>query len=323
MSTTTAITEERIELSTFNPAYQTPPTSAASSIRQPITSSPVPDEVPEDAPYSVSAIPDGGYGWVIVASAFITTFCSNGIINCWGVLQAALLDSSMSHIKPSTLAYVGSFTLAGGCFFGLVAVRMMRWMGVRTTALIGMFLMGMSLVGASFCTSNLIGLFGTVGFLGGLGMSMVYAVGNALPVQYFSSRLGLANGLIKLGGGVGGSVMAIALEAMYQRVGIAWTFRLHGMITLAIGMPAAWLLKQRVPLRNAPFVDWAMFRNKTFIATFVASAIGVFTLYVPPYYLPLFAKSINLSSGTGAGLVAAFNACTCHTLDCTSNRVLR
>jgi MCP family monocarboxylic acid transporter-like MFS transporter 3 len=315
MSTTTAVTEERIELSAFDPAYRTPQTSAASSIRTPVTLAPISDEVPDDAPYSVSAIPDGGYGWVIVASAFITTFCSNGIINCWGVLQAALLDSSLSHVKPSTLAYVGSMTLAGGTFFGLFAVRMMRWMGSRTTALIGMFLMGMSLIAASFCTSNLAGLFGTVGFLGGLGMSMVYAVGNALPVQYFSSRLGLANGLIKLGGGVGGAVMAIALEAMYQRVGIAWTFRLHGLVTLAIGMPAAWLLKQRVPLRNVPFVDWAMFRNKTFVVTFVASAIGVFTLYVPPYYLPLFAKSINLSSGTGAGLVAAFNACTWQILD--------
>jgi len=318
MSTTTATTDERIELSTFDPVYRTPRLSTASSIRQPVISVPNPDEVPEDAPYSVSAIPDGGYGWVIVASAFITTFCSNGIINCWGVLQAALLDSSLSHVRPSTLSYVGSLTLALGPLFGLVAVRMVRWMGSRTTAMIGMFIMGMSLIGASFCTSNLVGLFGTVGFLGGLGMSLVYAVGNALPVQYFSARLGLANGLIKLGGGVGGSVMAIALEAMYQRVGIAWTFRLHGMITLAIGMPAAWLLKQRVPLRNAPFVDWTMFRDKTFIATFVASAIGVFSLYVPPYYLPLFAKSINLSSSTGAGLVAAFNACKCQPLQSTA-----
>jgi MCP family monocarboxylic acid transporter-like MFS transporter 3 len=55
-----------------------------------------------------------------------------------------------------------------------------------------------------------------------------------------------------------------------------------------------------------------MFQSLPFIATFVASAIGVFALYVPPYYLPLFARSIGLSSGTGAGLVAAFSACTYH-----------
>jgi MFS family permease len=186
---------------------------------------------------------------------------------------------------------------------------MMRYFGSRTTILIGVISMGMGLIGASFSTSNLAGLFGTTGLLCGLGMAMVYAVTNALPVQYFSARLGLANGIIKLGGGVGGCVMAIALEGMYQRVGIAWTFRIQGLMTLALGLLAAWMLKDRVPLKNVPFVDWSMFRSVPFIATFIASAIGVFALFVPPYYLPLFARSIGLISSTGAGLVAAFNAC--------------
>jgi MCP family monocarboxylic acid transporter-like MFS transporter 3 len=306
MSTTT-ITEEHIELSTFHATPLTPPTKSAPH---------VPDEVPEDAPYSVSAIPDGGYGWVIVTSAFLTTFCYNGFINCWGVLQAALLDSTMSHIPASRLAYVGSMSLAGTTLFGLGAVRMMRWVGSRTTMLIGVFLMGMSLIGASFCTGNLAGLFGTAGFMGSVGMAMLYTVTNALPVQYFSAHLGLANGIIKLGGGVGGCVMAIALDAMYQRVGIAWTFRFQGLLTLALGMPAAWMLKDRVPLKNVPFVDWSMFRSMQFIATFVAGFIAAFPNYVPPFYLPLFAQSIGLSSSTGAGLVAAFNACMYHETFC-------
>tara|TARA_R110002003_G_scaffold70_22_gene6519 strand:+ start:3152 stop:4093 length:942 start_codon:yes stop_codon:yes gene_type:complete len=312
MSTTT-ITEEHIELSTFGPPSSTALNKSTHppSVHQPVSAAQNPDEIPEDAPYSVSAIPDGGDGWVIVVAGFITTFCHNGIINCWGVLQAALLDSTMSHVPPSTLAYVSSMALGGGALYGLAAVRMMRWVGSRTTNVVGVFLMGISLVGASFCTSNLAGLFGTAGLLGGIGIGMVYAVNNALPVQYFSAHLGLANGIIKLGGVVGGCVMAIALEAMYRRVGIAWTFRFQGLMTLALGMPAAWMLKDRVPLRNVPFVDWSMFRSVPFIATFIASAIGVFALYVPPYYLPLFAQSIGLSSSTGAGLVAAFNACKC------------
>jgi MFS family permease len=309
MSSTT-ITQEPIQLTHWRPSSPPPQKPTTASVTQPVSTTHAPDSVPDDAPYSVSAIPDGGYGWIIVFSAFITTFCVNGIINCWGVLQAALLTSTLRHVPPSTISYVGSMTLAGGVFFGLGAVRMMRWFGSRTTIMIGVFLTGMSLVGASFCTENLAGLFGTAGLLGGVGIAMVYAVSNTLPVQYFSASLGLANGLVKLGGGVGGCVMAVALEGMYQRVGIAWTFRIQGLMTLALGMPAAWLLKDRVPLRKAPFVDWSMFRSVPFLATFIGSAIGVFALYVPPYFLPLFAQSIGLSSGTGAGLVAAFNACT-------------
>jgi MCP family monocarboxylic acid transporter-like MFS transporter 3 len=310
--TTTTITQEHIELSTFPAAPHTPLTKPPPSIIRPVTSTQVPDEVPEDAPYSVSAIPDGGYGWVIVASAFVMTFCHNGFVNCWGVLQAALLDTTMSHVPASTLAYVGSMSLAGSTLFGLGAVRMMRWKGSRTTTMFGVALMGMSLIGASFCTSSFAGLFVTAGFLGSIGMAMLYTVTNVLPVQYFSARLGLANGLIKLGGGVGGCVMAIALNAMYQRVGIAWTFRFQGLLTLAIGLPAAWMLQDRVPLKNVPFVDWSMFRSTQYIGVFVAGFIAAFPNYVPPYYLPLFAQSIGLSSSTGAGLVAAFNACMYH-----------
>ncbi|CAO2655786.1 Nn.00g045890.m01.CDS01 [Neocucurbitaria sp. VM-36] len=308
MSTTT-ITEERIELSDFRASSPSQLTKPTPSNFRPATIIQNPGGTPENAPYSVTAIPDGGYGWVIVACCFVTTFCHNGIINCWGVLQAALLDSTLKNVPPSTLAYVGTMALSGGALYGLAAVRLMRVVGSQYTILLGVFLMGMSLIGASFCTLNLAGLFGTAGLTGGIGMAMVYAVTNALPVQYFSARLGLANGLIKLGGGIGGCVMAIALEAMYQRVGIAWTFRFQGLLTIGIGMPAAWMLKDRVPLRNVPFVDWTMFRSVPFIATFIASAIGVFALFVPPYYLPLFAQSIGLSSSTGAGLVAAFNAC--------------
>ncbi|USP82206.1 MFS general substrate transporter [Curvularia clavata] len=299
------ITAERVELSSLHGESQIPPTTYTPATSRPISA----DRSSEATRFSTTAIPDGGYGWIVVAAGFVTTFCQNGIINCWGVLQAALLDSTLKHEKASTLTFVGSLGLAGGPMYGLLVIRFMRWFGARITVVLGVFLMGMGMIASGFCTSNTAGLFGTFGLVTGVGMAMNYTVSNALPVQYFSSRLGLANGIIKLGGGVGGCVMAIALEAMYQRVGVAWTFRFQGFLTLAIGLPAAWMMKDRTPLKPTPFFDSSMFRSIPFVATFVASAIGVFALYIPPFYLPLFVQSIGLSSATSAGLVAAFNAC--------------
>ncbi|KAF2471791.1 MFS transporter, MCP family, solute carrier family 16, member 10 [Lindgomyces ingoldianus] len=287
-------TEERLELSTLTSS--SPPTNTLSN------------EPPESA-YSTTAIPDGGYGWTIVFSCALLTFWFNGMINCWGVLQTALLDSTLRQVSTSTVSFVGSLGLACGVAFGLFAVRLMRWLGSRTTALLGISIMSAGLIGSGFTTSNVAGLFGTSGFLAGIGMCLVYAVSNAVPVQYFSGKLGLANGLVKLGGGIGGTVMAVSLDALARRVGIEWTFRIQGLLTFSTGIPAAWLLKDRVPLRNAPFVDLEMFRSVPFIAVFLAGAVGTFALFVPPYFLPLFAQSIGLSSSTGAGLVAGFNAC--------------
>lgn len=40
---------------------------------------------------------------------------------------------------------------------------------------------------------------------------------------------------------------------------------------------------------------------------FIAGLCGSFPLFVPPYCLPLFAKSVGLSPNVGAGLAAGFN----------------
>lgn len=51
----------------------------------------------------------------------------------------------------------------------------------------------------------------------------------------------------------------------------------------------------------------SLFKSATFVLLFLAGVLGAFPLFVPPYCIPLFSTSINLSSSTGAGLTAGFN----------------
>lgn len=50
-----------------------------------------------------------------------------------------------------------------------------------------------------------------------------------------------------------------------------------------------------------------LFKSFTFDIIFLASAIGTFPLFVPPFFLPLFTRQLDLPSGAGAGLLAGFN----------------
>lgn len=50
-----------------------------------------------------------------------------------------------------------------------------------------------------------------------------------------------------------------------------------------------------------------MRRDFRFVILFLAGAVATFPLLVPPFFLPLYATSIGLSSSTAAALVAAFN----------------
>lgn len=50
--------------------------------------------------------------------------------------------------------------------------------------------------------------------------------------------------------------MSITIEALIQRFGIAWAFRIIGIIALALMCPASWMLKERVRPKKGSFFEW-------------------------------------------------------------------
>jgi nitrate/nitrite transporter NarK len=125
--------------------------------------------------------------------------------------------------------------------------------------------------------------------------------------QWFFRKRGLANGIVYAGGGIGGAATSLAMEKLVQQTGPAWTFRIIGLVTLATGLPAAWLIKERSPVRRKTFIDWNLFRDVKFNLLFITGAIATFPLFVPPFFLPLYSHSIGLSPSAGAALVSGFN----------------
>ena len=111
-----------------------------------------------------------------------------------------------------------------------------------------------------------------------------------------NTRLGTANGLVKLDGGVGATVMAVVVQALIDKVGIPWTFQILKFISLTSGIPATLLLRERVRPSNTRFVDLSLFKSMTFCCLFLALAVGTFALFVPSFFLPRFAHSIGLSA---------------------------
>ncbi|KAJ6554175.1 monocarboxylate permease Mch4 [Mycena capillaripes] len=252
-----------------------------------------------------SQVPDGGYGWAVVFGCAILTWWFVGITYSWGLIQAALVKQGLS--STSTLSFVGSSTAACISGLALINARVIRFLGARRTALLGISLIGLGEILSGFATLNIGALFVTSGAIVGIGTSLCFMVVSVTPAQYFARRRGLANGIVYAGGGLGGAVTSFAIDALIQSLGPAWTFRVIGLVTLVTGIPAAWLIKERTTIRTAGFIDWSLFRDLRFIMLFFAGAIGTFPLFVPPFFLPLYSTSVGLSPSTGAGLVAGFN----------------
>jgi nitrate/nitrite transporter NarK len=82
-----------------------------------------------------------------------------------------------------------------------------------------------------------------------------HQVVSVTPAQYFSRKRGLANGIVYASGGLGGTAISFAMDGLISHLGPAWTFRIIGFMTLATGLPAAWLIKERAPIKSTAFID--------------------------------------------------------------------
>ncbi|OBT40008.1 hypothetical protein VE00_09406 [Pseudogymnoascus sp. WSF 3629] len=236
-----------------------------------------------------SQVPDGGYGWVVVFACSVLCFWFVGTTYSWGVIQAALVEQNLS--SPATLSFVGSLT----------------WAGARNTALGGIMLFGGGQILSGFTAHNVPGLFITMGLIMGMGVSNLFMVVSVTPAQYFNKKRGIANGIVYAGGGLGGTAISFAMDALIQKLGIPWTFRVLGIAMLVTGLPAAWLIKERAPIKTTTFIEWNLFRSFKFTVLFLTGVVATFPLFVPPFFLPLYSTSLGLSPSAGAGLVAGFN----------------
>ncbi|ETS73622.1 hypothetical protein PFICI_14568 [Pestalotiopsis fici W106-1] len=267
---------------------------------------PIPsDAVLRESQLADAAVPDGGFGWVIASACAVMTWWFVGITYCWGIIQSALVAQGLS--TPATLSYVGSLAVTFVSILAPASAGVIARAGARNTAILGVFLLGLGNILSGFATSSVGGLFATNGIVMGFGVALSFMVCSTTPAQYFYRKRGLANGIVFAGGGLGGAVISFIMDELIIKLGIPWTFRVIGLMTLATGLPAAWLIRERVPVRSQSRIEWRLFRDPQFVILFAAGAVGTFPLFVPPFFLPLYVNSLGLSSSTAAGLLAGFN----------------
>ncbi|KAJ6780382.1 hypothetical protein PWT90_03526 [Aphanocladium album] len=303
MSTTTTTTTTSIQLTDTVGWTSSRPNATSTSRAKSIPGRPE-DEVLIASREADSTVPDGGYGWAIVVSGCVLMWWAVGTTYAWGVIQRTLVNDGLAG--PAVVSFIGSLQAAMVSLCATSNAWLLQYLGPRRTALTGVALLGGCEILSSFTTHNLGGLFVTSGVMFGLGASFVFCVITAIPSQYFNKKRGLANGLIFAGSGLGGAVISIALDPLIEKVGLAMAYRVLGIVTLATGMPAAWIMKERTSLPRRKFIEWKMFKSVNFVVICAATALGTFPLYVPPFFLPLYANSLGFSSATGAGLVAGF-----------------
>ncbi|XP_070555402.1 monocarboxylate transporter 13-like isoform X1 [Ptychodera flava] len=149
---------------------------------------------------SPAYIPDGGWGWFVVFSAFISEAFLDGLAVSVGVLLVTFKEYFDEEAgKVSLISSLGQFVFFCSC---PISSSIGKHVGERRVAMIGGVMTSAGLVVSAFVTDVTM-LYFTMSFLMNFGLSLSFLPSFSLLGKYFEKRHGLANALATAGYGLG------------------------------------------------------------------------------------------------------------------------
>ncbi|KAK4900190.1 hypothetical protein LTR28_001433, partial [Elasticomyces elasticus] len=205
-------------------------------------------------------------------------------------------------------AFVGSLSVSCALLVSPVATITTRKYGTRTTLFIGVFFETVSLIGASFA-SRIWHLFLSQGVCFGFGMGFLFVGSVGVVPQWFTSRRSLANGIGTAGSGCGGLIYSLGTGAMIQSIGLAWAFRVLGLLALVVNGVCALLLRDRNKIIGSSqlALDTALFRRSEYLLLLGFGWFSMLAYIVLLFSLPDYGRSIGLTPSQGSVIGALLN----------------
>lgn len=130
---------------------------------------------------------------------------------------------------------------------------------------------------------------------------------------WFAQKRGLALGIVVSGSSIGGIVWPILIERLIRMIGFPWALRTIGFICLAVLVPAVLLVTERkVKYNHQGSVDMKSLKREILSKVYILQTAG-FTfaylgLFIPFYYLSLFAIKHGVEPSFANYLLAILNA---------------
>ncbi|XP_019646533.1 PREDICTED: monocarboxylate transporter 13-like [Branchiostoma belcheri] len=177
---------------------------------------------------SVDRPPDGGWGWVVVASTFFVHVLVIGNMQSFGVFFAEFREvfQEGAGITSFISSILGGMLLMCSVFAGALS----NLTSCRTVIIAGGVISAVGLV-VSFFAQTMIHLFFSLGALTGFGFSLMHSPSLAMIGRYFDKRHATANGIAVCGTGIG----IFAFPPLYQF--LIDEFGWRGALLIVAGIP--------------------------------------------------------------------------------------
>lgn len=230
------------------------------------------------------------------------------MINAFGVFQT-YYNTALPR-SASDIAWVG--TLQGFLLMfmsGLTGPLFDRGYG-RSLLITGTLTMSFGLMMTSLSTEYY-QVFLAQGLVTGIGAGLLSVPGLAIISQYFSSKRGLATGIVASGGSVGALLFPIIFSRLQIQLSFGWATRIIAFLVFGTLAISTVLLRprHRPAAKVRALVDVSAFHSPEFLGITLAMFLYLMGLYVPVFYIGLYAEQVlNVDKAFSFYLLSILNA---------------
>ncbi|CAJ0587855.1 unnamed protein product, partial [Mesorhabditis spiculigera] len=271
---------------------------------------------------------DGGWGWLVVLSAFLIHVVADGFVNTLGILMDDLKTELHSDNTNAALVFsiLNGFYMASGVFATVLIDRI----GCNLTCAIGCVF---SATGCflSLWADSMLWLGVTVGVILGTGAGLMYCPAIVCVTRYFHQKRALATGITVCGAGIGSFLFSPINAFVITHFGAPAVFKLFtGLFLFSIlfaltfreapkdpAKPEAengQLLGKQAEKREEEdgMLHWfkealILFKNPFFLFYGLSAMLTSFGTNGPTYFLPFYAKeTLKLSQEEAAMPLAVY-----------------
>ena len=233
----------------------------------------------------------------------------------FGVFQNYYSTHIPFEDEPAGIAAI-STTASGIMYLAslLVAIVVQRYpQSRRALNLIGLAIVAVALIAASFCTSSG-ALLATQGVLYAVGGLTLYFPAMYLIDEWFIARKGLAYAIIWTGTGVGGAIFPFVSDWMLSSYGFRTALRAWAVIIVALALPSILVMKKRFPVTGSnefrPFNLQFMLQAPFWIFS-LGNMLQAVAFFLPQLWIPSFAREIGLPTIAGPLALCLLNIAAC------------
>ncbi|KAF4079093.1 hypothetical protein AMELA_G00189110 [Ameiurus melas] len=263
--------------------------------------------------------PEGGWGWAVVAGAFISIGFSFAFPKCITVFFRdieVIFNASTSQVSWIS-SINASFIYAGGPISSILVNKY----GSRPIMILGGCLSGTGLIAASFC-NTVEALYLFVGVIAGLGLAFNLNPALIMISKYFYKRRPFANGIAMTGTPVIMSTLAPLNSWFYDQFGWRGSFLILGGLLLnccvagslmrpigpkpkpAVEEVSAGREKKTVMEIINSLIDLSLFKHRGFLLYLIGSIVLFCGIFTPLVFLSNYAKTKNISNEKAASLLS-------------------